>query len=49
MTVKQQKIGLLWREGSALAVSLAQLYQITSNASLRLSARWGLYALTTKH
>lgn len=40
MTVKQQKIGLLSSstEESALAVSLPQLYQITSNALLRLAA-----------
>lgn len=48
MTVKQQKIGLLSSstEESAPAVSLPQLYQITSNAP---AARRALYALSTKH
>lgn len=51
MTVKQQKIGLLSssREQSALAASLPQIYQITSNAPLRLSAQRALDALSNKH
>lgn len=51
MTVKQQKIGLRSSstEESALAVSLLQLYQITSDAPLWLAARRALYALSTKH